>query len=90
MENNKTEVKQGITERLHPNLVKAVIEALQQIFGENRYADAVVRNTLKSNPKWGAKDRKFIAETTYEIVRWWRKLWTTQFRRKCARKMLHT
>jgi 16S rRNA (cytosine967-C5)-methyltransferase len=75
MENKEQEAKTNIKERLHPNLIKAVIEALQQIFQDNRYADAVVRNTLKSNPKWGSKDRKFIAETTYEIVRWWRKLW---------------
>jgi 16S rRNA (cytosine967-C5)-methyltransferase len=27
---------------------------------------------LKSNKKWGARDRAFIAENTYEIVRWWR------------------
>ncbi|HKZ38037.1 MAG TPA: RsmB/NOP family class I SAM-dependent RNA methyltransferase, partial [Chryseolinea sp.] len=27
---------------------------------------------LKQNPKWGARDRRFIAETTYDIVRWYR------------------
>jgi 16S rRNA (cytosine967-C5)-methyltransferase len=61
--------------RLHPNLVKAVIGALQVIFSEDKYADAVVRNLLKSNPKWGSGDRKFLAETVYDVVRWWRKLW---------------
>ncbi|MBK7183032.1 MAG: hypothetical protein IPH89_08870 [Bacteroidetes bacterium] len=29
---------------------------------------------LKQNPKWGSRDRRFIAETTYGIVRWWRLL----------------
>ena len=62
-------------QRLHPNLVKAVIGALQVIFSEDKYADAVVRNLLKSNPKWGSGDRKFLAETVYDVVRWWRKLW---------------
>ncbi|HTB06232.1 MAG TPA: class I SAM-dependent methyltransferase [Bacteroidia bacterium] len=62
-------------ERLHVNLVKAVIQALQQIFADGKYSDTVVKNLLKSNPKWGSKDRKFLAETVYEIVRWWRKLW---------------
>jgi len=75
MDKSSVEPRSEIKERLHPNLIKAVIEALQQIFGESRYADAVVRNMLKSNPKWGSKDRKFLAETTYETVRWWRKLW---------------
>jgi 16S rRNA (cytosine967-C5)-methyltransferase len=76
MDNGSTEIKANIKDRLHPNLIRAVIGALQQIFGENKYADSVVRNMLKSNPKWGSKDRKFLAETVYETVRWWRKLWT--------------
>lgn len=61
--------------RLHPNLIKAVIQALQIVFAEGKNSDSVVKNLLKSNPKWGSKDRKFLAETVYETVRWWRKLW---------------
>jgi 16S rRNA (cytosine967-C5)-methyltransferase len=45
---------------------------LEAIFEQGHYADKVIERTLKSNPKWGAKDRSFIAETTYEMVRWWR------------------
>jgi 16S rRNA (cytosine967-C5)-methyltransferase len=44
------------------------------IFGEKRYADKVIEKVLKQNPKWGARDRRFIAETTYDIVRWYRLL----------------
>ncbi|GAB4336347.1 MAG: class I SAM-dependent methyltransferase [Flammeovirgaceae bacterium] len=61
--------------KLHKNLLEAVIKALQNIFEERRYADQVIEQILKSNPKWGARDRAFIAETTYEMVRWWRLLW---------------
>jgi 16S rRNA (cytosine967-C5)-methyltransferase len=61
--------------KLHKNLVEAIIKALYNIFEEKRYADQVVEQILKSNPKWGARDRAFIAETTYEMVRWWRYLW---------------
>jgi 16S rRNA (cytosine967-C5)-methyltransferase len=45
---------------------------LKIIFEENRYADKVIEKMLKQNPKWGSRDRKFIAETTYDIVRWYR------------------
>lgn len=45
-----------------------------QIFEANRYADKVIEKVLKQNPKWGARDRRFIAETTYDIVRWYRLL----------------
>lgn len=44
------------------------------IFDGNKYADKVIEKILKQNPKWGARDRRFIAETTYDIVRWYRLL----------------
>lgn len=52
----------------------AVISALEQIFVEHKYADKVIEKVLKQNSKWGARDRRFIAETTYEVVRWKRLL----------------
>lgn len=56
--------------RLHRNLVLAVIHALDQIYNEQEYADKVVQKTLKLDSRWGARDRKFIAETIYDMVRW--------------------
>lgn len=61
--------------RLHPNTSAAVLEALETIFGKGIYADKVLERLLRSNPKWGARDRGFVAETTYDMVRWWRTLW---------------
>jgi 16S rRNA (cytosine967-C5)-methyltransferase len=61
--------------KLFPNLVQAVIGALQDIFVDKQYADKVIERILKSNPKWGARDRAFIAENVYEIVRWYRLLY---------------
>jgi 16S rRNA (cytosine967-C5)-methyltransferase len=58
--------------KLYKGLVAATVDALQQIFIKSRQADKVVEQVLKSNKKWGARDRAFIAENTYEIVRWWR------------------
>ena len=56
--------------KLHRNLVFATIDSLQLIFNEQKQADKVLRNTLKRDKRWGARDRGFIAETTYDIVRW--------------------
>ncbi len=56
--------------KLHRNLVFATIDSLQMIFNEGKQADKVLRNTLKRDKRWGARDRAFIAETTYDIVRW--------------------
>ncbi|MCE7064723.1 RsmB/NOP family class I SAM-dependent RNA methyltransferase [Dyadobacter sp. CY326] len=58
--------------KLYKGLVAATVEALESIFIKNRHADRVVEQLLKSNKKWGARDRAFIAGNTYEIVRWWR------------------
>ena len=58
--------------RLHRTTCVAVVDSLQQIFVEKKYADKVIEKTLKLDSRWGARDRKFIAETTYDIVRWYR------------------
>ncbi len=58
--------------KLFPNTVKGVVRAIDEIFNQNRYADKVIEKTLRSNPKWGSRDRAFIAESVYEMVRWWR------------------
>ncbi|MCK0131425.1 methyltransferase domain-containing protein [Flavobacteriaceae bacterium F08102] len=56
--------------RLHRNLVLAVIDSLNYIFNDGLYADKVVEKTLKRDSRWGSRDRKFLAETVYDCVRW--------------------
>jgi 16S rRNA (cytosine967-C5)-methyltransferase len=56
--------------RLHRNLVYTTIDSLNAIFNEGEYVDKVVARALKKDKRWGSSDRKFVAETIYEIVRW--------------------
>ena len=56
--------------RLHRNLVFTVVDSIKLIFNEDEYADKVVEKALKRDKRWGARDRKFIAETIYDMVRW--------------------
>ncbi|RED46023.1 16S rRNA (cytosine967-C5)-methyltransferase [Seonamhaeicola aphaedonensis] len=56
--------------RLHRNLCFAVIDGLTDIFNEGQYADKVIQQLLKRDKRWGSRDRAFVAETTYDIVRW--------------------
>jgi 16S rRNA (cytosine967-C5)-methyltransferase len=58
--------------KLHFHLLKKVAEALHDIFENQKYADKVIEKLFKSNRKLGSRDRKFIAETIYEIVRYHR------------------
>ena len=62
------------TTSLFPPLVAAVAEALEQIFLGGRYADKVIEQVLRQDPRRGARDRAFIAAHTYDIVRWYRLL----------------
>jgi 16S rRNA (cytosine967-C5)-methyltransferase len=56
--------------RLHRNLCFAVIDGLTLILNEGKYADKVIQQLLKRDKRWGSRDRGFVAETTYDIVRW--------------------
>ena len=61
-------------QRLHRHLVQAVVTALGNVFVDGYHADKVIERQLKGNPKWGARDRAFFAESVYECVRWVRLL----------------
>jgi 16S rRNA (cytosine967-C5)-methyltransferase len=78
--------------KLFPPTVAGVIEALELSFGKQLYADKVVDKLLRQNKKWGSRDRAFVAEHTYEMVRHWRKLWALygkepQLKRKDLEKL---
>jgi 16S rRNA (cytosine967-C5)-methyltransferase len=47
-----------------------VIDSLHEIFNDDIYADEAVEKALKRDKRWGSRDRRFVAETIYEIVRW--------------------
>lgn len=55
--------------KLYKNLVNSVALTLQEIFSRNRYADKALERLFKQNPQWGSRDRRFVAEGVYEIVR---------------------
>ncbi len=50
------------------------MRALDAIFDGNRVASRELERLFAANPKWGKRDRAFVAQTTWEIVRWRRAL----------------
>jgi 16S rRNA (cytosine967-C5)-methyltransferase len=60
--------------RLHRVLIIGLRQALSEALFGDKYADKVIEKELKSNKKWGSKDRAFVAESFYDIIRWKRKL----------------
>ena len=61
--------------KLHYHLIAEIIRALETIFVERRQPDKVIERTFKAHTKWGGRDRKLVAESVYECVRWWRWYW---------------
>jgi 16S rRNA (cytosine967-C5)-methyltransferase len=60
--------------RLHRVLIIGLRQALAEALFGDKYADKVIEKELKANKKWGSKDRAFVAESFYDIIRWKRKL----------------
>ncbi len=60
--------------KIHKHMVATLIEALDEVFEGGQYADKVIQRHLKSQKQWGSRDRRFFAESLYEIVRWERLL----------------
>ena len=52
------------------NLAEAVVLALNDIFNRQKQANKIINRLLKSQKKWGSRDRKFVARILYDIVRW--------------------
>ncbi len=55
--------------KLYKNLVNSLALTLHEIFKKDRYADKALEKVFKQNAQWGSRDRRFIAEGVYDIVR---------------------
>jgi 16S rRNA (cytosine967-C5)-methyltransferase len=55
----------------HPVLVRGVTACLSDIFIGHYHADKVLERKFKRNRQWGSRDRRFIAETVYNMTRFW-------------------
>ena len=60
--------------RMHRILAHAATDIIQSVFNEHKVLDRSLAKAFEANPKWGKRDRSFIAETCFEVVRWRRAL----------------
>jgi 16S rRNA (cytosine967-C5)-methyltransferase len=51
-------------------LLQGLLESLVLTLEENKVSTQVLEAVFKKNKKWGSKDRKAIAESFYEIIKW--------------------
>lgn len=59
--------------KVHRHLAASTLELVSQIMFHGQSAEQLVQSTLKANPRWGSRDRKFVSSTVYEMIRHWRK-----------------
>ena len=60
---------------LHRPVARAALQCLYETFVDGSYADKAIERQFKASRKLGGRDRRFVAETVYEMTRWWRLLW---------------
>lgn len=58
----------------HSFHIKAIFNALKDIFEKNEYADKAIEKVMRANKKWDVRERSFVADVTYDMVRNWRLL----------------
>jgi 16S rRNA (cytosine967-C5)-methyltransferase len=58
----------------HTFHIKAIFTALKDIFEKAEYADKAIEKVMRANKKWDVRERSFVSDVTYDIVRNWRLL----------------
>jgi len=60
--------------KMHRILAEAAAGIVKSVFKEHRVLDHALAQAFEENGRWGKRDRSFIAETVFEVVRWRRAL----------------
>ena len=55
--------------KLHRNIALGILSGLENTLIEKHHAADVLKRLLKSNPGWGSRDRRTIAQVFYDVIR---------------------
>lgn len=64
----------GGSVKLHRVLAEGCGAVLEAVLHKGEVLDRVLERAFQSNPRWGKRDRAFVAQTVFEVVRWRRAL----------------
>ena len=56
----------------HSFHIKAIFAALKDVFEKSVYADKAIEKVMKANKYWDVRERAFVSDVTYDMVRNWR------------------
>jgi 16S rRNA (cytosine967-C5)-methyltransferase len=60
--------------KLHRHLCASTLEIAKSVLVNHRVLDHELATAFDENPKWGKRDRNFVAESLFEATRWRRAL----------------
>lgn len=60
--------------KIHRLLAEASAGILRDVFRHSKVLDRCIAEAFSAQPRWGKRDRAFIAETVFEVTRWKRSL----------------
>lgn len=60
--------------KLHRHLCSSTLELAKSVLVNHRVLDHELAAAFEANPKWGKRDRNFVAESLFETTRWRRAL----------------
>lgn len=58
----------------HAYHIKAIFTVLKDIFEHNEYADKAIEKVMRANKYWDVRERSFVSEVSYDMIRNWRLL----------------
>lgn len=54
--------------------IKAIFSALKDVFENGIFADKAIEKVMRANKKWDVKERSFVSDVVYDMIRNWRLL----------------
>jgi 16S rRNA (cytosine967-C5)-methyltransferase len=54
--------------------IKAIFSALKDVFENGVFADKAIEKVMRANKKWDVKERSFVSDVVYDMIRNWRLL----------------
>jgi 16S rRNA (cytosine967-C5)-methyltransferase len=60
--------------KIHRPLAEAAAQMIRNVLRDKKALEGVMQETFAANPKWGKRDRAFIAGTVFDVIRWRRSL----------------
>lgn len=58
----------------HSFHIRAIFSVLKDVFEKNEYADKAIEKAMRANKKWDVRERSFVSDVSYDIIRNWRLL----------------